>query len=364
MAEKKLRSGFTTGASAAAAVKCALSLLVEGGVPDTVRISFLSEGHVDIVVHRCRKLDKRKAICSVIKDGGDDPDVTHKAEIGAVVTLVPGESRIVIRGGQGVGRVTKPGLGLTIGGPAINPGPVKMIRAAVEEVLGPAGQGVDIEIYVPQGEVLAQKTLNSRLGIVDGISILGTTGIVRPMSHDAYIATITSALSVAASTGLSEAVFTTGRRSERFAMGLLPDLPEEAFIQIGDFFKTSLESAVAKNMNAVTFCVFFGKAVKMAQGVPHTHAAKSDMCLKQLGAWALELSGKKDLERRITTANTARHSFDFIVEECPELIAKVGREIIRSAKGFAGEGLALRSVIFDFEGRVVFDSDGEKGGDA
>lgn len=360
MTKTKLRSGFTTGASAAAAVKGALRLLVDGKAPETVRIPFLSEGHADIAVYRCEKVDEHKARCSVIKDAGDDPDVTHQAEIGAVVTVNTGEPGITIRGGKGVGRVTKPGLGLDIGGPAINPGPVKMIHAAVEDVLGDTKQGVDIEIFVPQGEILAQKTLNSRLGIVDGISILGTTGIVRPMSHDAYIATITSALSVAASAGLTEVVFTTGRRSERFAMELLPSIFEEAFIQIGDFFKTSLEAAVEKGMNAVTFCVFFGKAVKMAQGVPHTHAAKSEMSLKKLGAWALDLSGNKDLEARIAHANTARHAFDFIGDECPELIAKVGWEIIRSAHMFAGEKLTIRTVIFDFGGQVVFDSDNER----
>jgi cobalt-precorrin-5B (C1)-methyltransferase len=356
MTQKKLRSGFTTGASAAAAVKGALRLLVDGHAPESVRIPFLSEGYADIAVHRSEMTGENQALCSVIKDGGDDPDVTHKAEIGAVVTLNPRERGITLRGGKGVGCVTKPGLGIEIGGPAINPGPVKMIHAAIRDVLGEEKQGIDIEIFVPEGETLAQKTLNSRLGIVGGISILGTTGIVRPMSHDAYIATVTSALSVAASAGLTEVFFTTGRRSERFAMGLFPDAHEEAFIQIGDFFKTSLESAVDKGMTAITFCVFFGKAVKMAQGVPHTHAAKSDMSLAKLGAWAFELSGNEDLVQRITGANTARHAFDFIVTECPELIAKVGREIIRSGHTFAGNDVTIRSMVFDFEGKVVFDS--------
>ena len=357
MAAKILRSGFTTGASAAAAVKGALCFLADGKAPSWVRVPFLSEGYADIEIYRCEKRSDHQAVCSVIKDGGDDPDVTHRAEIGAVVTVHTGRPGISIRGGRGVGRVTKPGLGLTVGGPAINPGPVTMIQSAVRDVLGEAPQGVDIEVFVPCGEILAQKTLNSRLGILNGISILGTTGVVRPMSHDAYVATISSALSVAASAGLGEAVFTTGRRSERFAMDLLPGVPEDAFIQIGDFFKTSLEAAVKCGMGAITFCVFFGKAVKMAQGIPHTHAAKSDMSLRTLGVWALDLSGNTDLAQRIVQANTARHAFALIVDKCPELIAKVGREIIRSAREFVGESLAVRSVIFDFDGHVAFDSD-------
>ncbi|MBU1169432.1 MAG: cobalt-precorrin-5B (C(1))-methyltransferase CbiD [Proteobacteria bacterium] len=356
MAQKKLKSGFTTGTAAAAAVKGALLFLVNRRKPESVRIPFLSEGFVDIPIHRCEKKSNDQAVCAVIKDAGDDPDVTHKAEIGAVVTMDSSLETIRIRGGKGVGRVTKKGLGLELDGPAINSGPVRMIHQAVSDILGQGSHGLDIEIFVPQGEILALKTLNARLGIMGGISILGTTGIVRPMSHDAYIATITSSLSVAASAGLTEAVFTTGRRSERFAMQLFPAIPPEGFIQIGDFFQTSLESAMKQGLSRITLSVFFGKAVKMAQGVGHTHAAKSELSLQTLGLWALEISGDKALEEKIITANTARHAFDFIIIECPDLIKKVGHEMIRSAKKFAGQGADIRSVIFDFEGNVVFDS--------
>ena len=358
------------GAAAAAAAKAALVSLLSCQPPGQVEIRFLTGEKTIIPVHHLEAHSGSSASAVVIKDAGDDPDITHKAEIGALVTLKPSvPPGVIITGGRGVGMVTKPGLEVEPGEPAINSGPRQMIEEAVHQaylqLCLPFRHQVGVEVFVPKGRELAQKTLNSRLGIMGGISILGTTGIVRPLSHDAYIATIQSGISVARANGSRVLVFTTGRRSERYAQGFFPEMKPEAFIQTGDFFKAGLDAV--KNhpgIGQVIYTVFFGKAVKMAQGTPHTHAAKSDMSLKQLGAWALELSGDKDLEQRIASANTARHSFDFIVDECPELIAKVGREIIGSAKGFAGETLAVRSVIFDFEGKVVFDSDIEKEGDA
>jgi cobalt-precorrin-5B (C1)-methyltransferase len=291
----------------------------------------------------------------VIKDAGDDPDVTHKAEIGARVALMESDPRsgtgagpqIVISGGEGVGRVTKPGLEVEPGQPAINPGPQKMITLAIEEVLKkhPLDGTVHTEIFVPQGKKLAEKTLNARLGILGGISILGTTGIVRPMSHDAFIATIKSALSVARASGLSRVVLTTGRRSERFSQGHWGRIPPEAFIQIGDFFKMSLVSAAKRGFGHITLAVFFGKALKMAQGVPHTHAAKSSLTLDMLSGWAWEITKDLELSQKISAANTARHAFDILREHHPEVIFHVGRLIVKSAKRFAGINTKIRNII-------------------
>ncbi len=359
---RNLKPGFTTGTAAAAAVKGALCLLVRGGIPDCLRIPFLSEGFADIHPHTCQRLAPDMALCTVIKDGGDDPDVTDKAEIGAVVTLDSGLTDIRIRGGRGVGRVTRPGLGLPLDGPAINPGPVTMIRNAVSDVMGPDARGLDIEIFVKDGEKIAEKTLNARLGIVGGISILGTTGVVKPLSHEAYIATIGSAVSVAAASGLTQVVFTTGRRSERFAMKTFPDLPAEAFVQIGDFFKASLEKAVETGLRSVTLAVFFGKAVKMAKGAPHTHAAKSDVSLAALAGWVMDISGDQDLAFMVRSANTARHAFELAYPVCPGMVAVVGREMIRWAETFSTGQLAVQALIFDFEGHVIFDSSADRSG--
>ena len=364
--KKKLRSGFTTGTAAAAATKGALCLILEGKKPASVQIRFLTGDKITIAIHTCRSPQEGRAECSVIKDAGDDPDVTHKAEIGARVVLTkstsgPGAGRgpkIIIRGGRGVGRVTKPGLEIPPGQPAINPGPRKMITEAIQDVLG-EGSGqftVSTEIFVPRGRELAEKTLNARLGILDGISILGTTGIVRPMSHDAFIATIESALSVARASGLDQVFLTTGRRSERHAQAHWPRAVPEAFIQIGDFFKMSLESAAKRGFSRIALIVFFGKAVKMAQGVPHTHAAKSALTMSKLAQWTLDISGNEKLSETVLAANTARHAFDILQEPCPEVIHHVGRQIVDSARKFAGTAIMIRSVILDYSGNIFFDS--------
>ena len=391
--KKKLKGGFTTGTCAAAATRAALHCLIFDEYIDIVNIQSLTHESIRVPVHRLNTLSQNRAECVVIKDAGDDPDVTHEAEIGARVEWCMADLQkkaaiawkdidIEIRGGQGVGTVTKPGLEVPPGNPAINSGPVKMIRQAVHHVLeqfmdtcltrdnalrraamlkknicGRALPGkIIVEIFVPEGEVLAQKTLNARLGILGGISILGTTGIVKPMSHDAYIATIKSGISVAQAMGDDTLVFTTGRRSERFAMGLFPHLREEAFIQTGDFFMASLEAAAASTTKRVIFTVFFGKAVKMAMGFPHTHAAKSELTLQRLARWATEITGDGVLSENIGASNTARHAFSYIHPGFPDIISYVGQKIIQSAEKFSHGKIKIDAIIFDFEGKRVFDS--------
>ena len=216
---------------------------------------------------------------------------------------------------------------------------------------------VRVEIYVPEGRKLSQKPLNARLGIVGGISILGTTGIVKPLSHDAYFATIRSALSVARAQGHDRIVLTTGRRSERFAQTAWADVPDECFVQIGDFFKQSLEMASSKGFERIWIAVFFGKAIKMAQGIPHTHAGKSALILRQLGDWTRQVTGDSMLADRIDGANTAREAFYLLIDRYPEVIAHVGKRIVASAQTFIGTTARVRSVIFGFDGSIVFDSE-------
>jgi cobalt-precorrin-5B (C1)-methyltransferase len=366
MTQKALRPGFTTGAAAAAATKAALFLLLSGKSRDRVNIRFLTNETCVIQINRSNLSKKLSAVLAesfVIKDAGDDPDVTHRAEIGARVSVSDkkGTGTVTLLGGQGVGVVTKPGLEVEVGRPAINCGPEQMIREAVRDTLAEfdrCDRDVTVEIVVPKGEALAEKTLNARLGIQGGISILGTTGIVRPMSHDAYIATICSGISVAQAMDAKRLVFTTGRRSERFAMGLFPDDSEETFIQTGDFFKASLDAAgAATGIDQVIITVFFGKAVKMAMGFPHTHAAKSELTMKKLSLWAREVIGDETLVTHIAGSNTARHAFTYIHPLHPDLICRVGEEIKASALRFCRNRVAIRAIIFDFEGRVVFDSE-------
>jgi cobalt-precorrin-5B (C1)-methyltransferase len=236
-----------------------------------------------------------------------------------------------------------------------------MITQAVREALAahPGQHAATVEIFVPKGVEIARKTLNARLGIIGGISILGTTGIVRPMSHAAFTATIDSALSVARATGCRRAILTTGRRSERFAQKAWPDLPEEAFVQIGDFFQQGLALSVVRGLESVTLAVFFGKALKMAQATPNTHASRSELVLDSLSGWTREITGDEALAQKIRAANTAREVFGFLWPTHPEVIAGVGKRILAAASSFSGPGLKIQNVIFDYEGSVVFDSDNQ-----
>ncbi len=365
---KKLKTGFTTGAAAAAAAKGALCFILEKKAPPCVQVTCLSGERIVIPIDSCAFDEENRAVCTVIKDAGDDPDITHRAKIGAKVSVARLEykgsedkNKVSITGGKGVGRVTKPGLEVKPGEPAINPGPVKMITLAVMEVLQKHNRNrlmpVNVEVFVPEGEKLAQKTLNARLGILGGISILGTTGIVKPMSHDAYIATIESSLSVAKAIGLDKAVLTTGRRSERYAQAFFKNIREEAFIQIGDFFKISLENASKKGFKWIILAIFFGKAVKMAQGIAHTHAKKSTLTMHKLSKWSFEVTKDYKFSQNILSANTARHAFDIIYDKYPEVISYVGKYVVKSAQGFTGPGLHIQSVIFDYKGGVIFNSE-------
>lgn len=356
--KRKLRSGFTTGCAAAAAAKAAVLALIDKHAPSVVDISLLTGDILKIAVHECSITDASTAAASVIKDAGDDPDVTNGAEIGARVRLTEKTRDLIITGGHGVGTVTRPGLEISPGNAAINPGPEKMITQSVKQALDEFSdpRGAEIEIFVPGGEEIAARTLNARLGIKGGISILGTTGVVKPMSHEAYIATIASGMSVAAACKTGTVVCTTGRRSERYSQKLFPDKPEQAFVQIGDYFEKSMKLAVKNGFSRVVLAVFFGKAVKMAQGAPHTHAAKSRMGLDQLSAWVRARCNNKELAEKVADSNTARQAFFIIRENCPEVFKDVAERMISSAEKFAGNPIDVRAVIFDYEGGVATDT--------
>lgn len=358
---RRLRTGFTTGAAAAAAAKGALLGLFTERPPAAVEIGLLAGGRITVAVHAWQPAGPGGARCSVIKDAGDDPDVTHGAEIGAAVHLAddPAAPALTITGGPGVGRVTKPGLEVPPGEPAINPGPRRMIAQAVAEAFTACGrrpQAVAVEIFVPQGAALARRTLNARLGIVGGISILGTTGVVRPLSHAAFEATIAAALAVAAAAGLREAVLTTGRRSERHAQALRPELPEEAFVQIGDFFGRGLALAAAKGFSTVTIAAFFGKALKMAAGAAHTHASRTELDLAALADRVAAITADPALAAAVAACNTAREAFARLGGRRPEIVADVGRRLLAAAARHAGPAVRLRGIILDYEGRPAFDS--------
>ncbi len=361
MARRRLRSGFTTGTAAAAAAKAAV-LAALGPAPEKVEIILPGGGHLNVAVQETARLPEGSARAVVVKDAGDDPDVTNKARIAAEVQLRPvlsGEGGVHLLGGQGVGLVTKPGLAVEPGNPAINPTPQEMIARAVRQALAwgaPQEEyAVSVTISVARGEELAQRTLNPRLGVLGGISILGTTGLVKPYSHEAYIETIDLGLAVARAEGIREVVLTTGGKSEKRAMAMRPDLPDSAFVQIADFFAYSLAASAGANMGAIGLVSFFGKAVKQAAGLAYTHAHKAAMDLPRLAGWLEEAGLPSEAGQEIAGANTARQALDILrAQGRLDLVPVVGKRMLGAARDFAGPGPTIWAVIIDFDGTVLY----------
>ena len=325
--KQALRTGWTTGTCAAAAAKAATTALDTGEIQSTVEIGLPSGRRVRFPVDKCTA-SPTQAEAVVVKDAGDDPDVTHGARLTATVGW-RNEPGIELDGGVGVGVVTKPGLGLELGGPAINPVPCAMITQAVGEAVDLNDKGVQIVISVPDGEKMARKTTNARLGIIGGISILGTTGIVRPFSTASWRASVEQAISVLAAQGEDTVVLCTGGRTEKGAMKLLPHLPEVCFVEVGDFSGAALRRAVEHGLTRVIFAGMAGKLTKLAAGVLMTHYTRSKVSLELLKDITLAVGGGQDLAGRVTNANTARHAAELWDEA--GLLPAAGRELCARA---------------------------------
>lgn len=303
-----LRSGWTTGTCSAAAAKAAVTALLTQAPQTTVEVVLPAGQRVSFPVERC-DVEEARAEAVVVKDAGDDPDVTHGAHLTATVRWRD-EPGLQIEGGVGVGVVTKPGLGLEVGGPAINPVPRQMLHDNVGAVLDLAARGVVVVISVPDGEKRAKKTTNARLGILGGISILGTTGIVRPFSTASWRASVVQAVDVMAAQGLPTLVLATGGRTEKAAMRLLPDLPPVCFVEVGDFTGAALKQAVADDLRDVVLVGMAGKLTKLASGVLMTHYTKSRVDTAVLVEVTAEAGGDAALVEAVRGANTARHAYE------------------------------------------------------
>lgn len=348
------REGFTTGTAAAAAAKAACLVLLDQGWPESVRMQLPIPRVLEIRVNTL-EWDGATASAGVVKDAGDDPDVTHGAEIFAFVRRVP-EAGIPLRGGVGVGTITQRGLELPVGSPAINPVPQRMIRQAVAEVLGSdrPDPGVEVTISVPNGEELARRTFNARIGIVGGLSILGTTGIVRAMSTAAWRASVVQAIDVAAANSVRHIVLTTGGRTETFARRRYPELAEMAFVQMGIFTGEGLKRAAERGVPRVSLCAMIGKLSKTAAGKMQTHVAGNQVDCTFLGQVARELGAPQGLPEAIAAANTARHVQELI--EAAGFTAFYTRLCQLAAEKCAAVvpgRLAVEAVLFDFDGRVL-----------
>lgn len=350
---KGQRTGFTTGACAAAAAKAAARCLVTNTVLTEIETALPNRTRVTFPLQRCERLGAH-VVCSIIKDAGDDPDCTHGAELVADVEL-RSEPGIEIRGGAGVATVTKPGLGLEVGGPAINPVPRRNITEMVmEEIANSPYRGACVTISVPSGEEMALKTTNARLGLLGGISILGTTGVVHPYSTAAFRASIVQEIDVAATCGLRELVLTTGGKSEQFAMVLHPHLPEQAFIQVGDFIGVGVRRCASRSVTRAIVVGMMGKLSKMAAGKMQTHAAGSEVDMGFLASLAAELGATPELLASIQQANTARH----VLELCRDaglvgITSLICRKVVEHCTRHAGGKLEVHVFLVDFGGALL-----------
>ena len=394
---KKLRSGYTTGACAAAAAKAATMLLMrnaECGMPNAekilnVEIPFPDGSRAAFKIHDagCR-MQKNTTYASVIKDAGDDPDVTNGAEIRAEVSLnaecgmrpalaralvVAGCRRnaelsnpeIIIKGGKGVGAVTKPGLAMPVGEAAINPVPRRMIREAVMEALTLSDSQIphsasriphlEITISVPEGEALAKKTLNHRLGIIGGISILGTTGIVKPLSDEAWTATVSSSMDVARAMGREEVVLSTGRTSEK-AHQKKYGLPEDSYVMMGDYTEFSLREAKQHGFKRIHLVAQWAKMIKIAMATPQTHvrhgALVAEKAVDLLSTLGIKIPRRKEF-------NTTREIYDFIYSEIRDPQSAMETVCI-AAKRYAEEiasGAPVIVHLVSYEGEILADSE-------
>jgi cobalt-precorrin-5B (C1)-methyltransferase len=355
---KGLRKGWTTGTCASAAAKAAAIGLVTGVVPDTVEVALPGGTRVSFAVEMPDGPSTGVAI--VVKDAGDDPDCTDGARMTATVEFASAGTEL--RAGVGVGTVTRPGLGLPVGDPAINPVPRRMILQALAEV---TDRALVVTFSVPGGQEMAAETTNDRLGILGGISILGTTGIVRPFSTAAYRASVVQQIDVAAALGEDHIVLATGHRSEALATRLLPGLDSVCFVEVGDFTGIALRRAAGTGIRRLHLVAMTGKLTKLAAGVMMTHFHRTDVDTGLLAAIAEETGADERLVQAATATATARHFAEVAVElgqlQPLTVVCERARE---SCVAHAGGALDVTVWMSDFEGESVLAWAGEPPGAA
>ena len=351
---RPLRRGWTTGTCAAAAAKAAFAALKTGEFPDPVEVT-LPRGERPSFALALTRNNDTSATAGVIKDAGDDPDVTHGALILATVRIGAPGNGVRFRAGEGVGTVTRPGLPVPPGEPAINPVPRRMIADAIAEVAAAAGCAADaeVEIAIPGGEQLAAKTLNGRLGIVGGLSILGTTGIVVPYSCAAWIASIQQGIDVARAAGLVHIAAATGANSEA-AVRKLYGFADIALIDMGDFVGGLLKYLRRHPLPRLTIAGGVAKMSKLAQGFADLHSKRGAVDLRQLAELARAHGGAVQLCTAIAGANTVAQAFALAQAEHIALGDAVARAAQHTAAQLVeGRPIAIEVVLFDREQNLV-----------
>jgi cobalt-precorrin-5B (C1)-methyltransferase len=348
-----LRRGWTTGTCAAAAAKAAFSALTGGGFPNPVPVT-LPRGGVARLPLADARLQAEGAFAAVVKDAGDDPDVTHGCRVEVTVTHGMPKSGVRFAAGPGVGTVTRPGLPLPPGEPAINPGPRAMIRQALEEVAAASGEPADllVTVAIPGGLAIAAKTWNPRLGIVGGLSILGTTGVVIPFSCSAWIHSIHRGIDVARAAGLSHVAASTGSTSEA-AVKAHYGLPDMALLDMGDFVGGTLKYLRSHPVPRLTLAGGFAKLTKLAQGAMDLHSSRNPMRPEALEGFLRRAGAPDELVAKAATANTALELLreaDRLGFPLPRHVAAQARDVAQEA---VGAKVAVEVRIYDRKGSEV-----------
>ncbi len=348
-----LRTGFTTGACATAAVKASYLRLLTGDWPKQVQIT-LPRGETPVFALHSTSSADGQATASIIKDAGDDPDVTHQAEIIATVALAPPGNGVSFHAGSGVGMITKPGLPIPPGEPAINPVPRQMMAGVIRDLAAAhdAPGDVRITISITGGEELAAKTWNPRLGIEGGLSILGTTGIVRPFSCAAWIASIHRGIDVARAAGLPHVVGSTGATSEQTAQRHYA-LPDHAMLDMGDFAGGMLKYLAKTPLPRLTIAGGFGKLTKLAQGSADLHSGRSQVDFAALAACAAVSNADREA---VAASNTAQEALTTVGPALAEEIAHIARDRARALA--RGAPIDIQIMVVARDGAILAETTG------
>jgi cobalt-precorrin-5B (C1)-methyltransferase len=346
---KKLRKGYTTGSCAAGAAQAAVRMLAGQAAPDWVEVEAPNGRILTLPVGDCR-MERGTARCSVVKDAGDDPDVTDGIKVFAQASFRD-EAGVVIEAGEGIGRVTLPGLKIPVGRPAINPVPLQMIETEVKRVL-PLGKGVRIVLSIPGGAELAGRTFNPKLGIVGGISILGTTGIVEPLSQEALRESLALKLSVMKAAGLSKALFVFGNYGEQFALQLGADCKYCA--KIGNYLGFMLDKALEYGFREILLVGHLGKLIKVAAGIFQTHSRVADARAEIICAYAALAGAPQPVLEGIyacvtTEAATEVMERNGIEGVYPQIAAKVSKR----CQEYVGRRIKIGAVLFNGADRLL-----------
>ena len=362
---KGMRTGYTTGACAASSAKAAVTALLTGNPVDQITIHLPMGRDVEFTMNRCEWIDRtpgsEKVLCSVIKDGGDDPDATHGAEICATISIGPAtEEGVTITGGVGVGIVTFPGTGIPVGQPAVTRVPRRMIIESALEAAKAHGlaadKGIIVELSVPTGEEVAKKTTNARLGVIGGISILGSTGVVQPYSTAAWRASVNLAIDVAATNNLSHMILSTGLQSEAFTKNHL-DLPDMAYLGVGIFSGAAMKRCVTRGIKRATHVGMVGKFSKMAMGYFVTHVAGNKVDTEFLAGLAGQCGASEELQKEMAATSSGRHFGEVALANNQLALFTLMSQMVcdesHKLLGDDADKLIVDAICFDFDGTLL-----------